>query len=98
MKEPCEHCPFRKDVKPFLTPARGIELAMLTRNPKGVFNCHETLDYSKFEGRVTADTRLCIGFATLRAQESSNRFVKPHETVYGTMGEMMLAYIKGAIE
>ena len=27
VKKPCQHCPFRRDVKPFLTPERAEEIA-----------------------------------------------------------------------
>ena len=33
IKNPCSHCPYRHDVKPFLTPERGEELAYLATNP-----------------------------------------------------------------
>lgn len=42
MKQPCKHCPFRMDVKPFLTPERGIELAYHAQNPYNSFPCHKT--------------------------------------------------------
>ena len=90
MKEPCEHCPFRKDVVPYLTPARGMQLATLTRNPRGVFYCHETVRNLGGKGPKT----MCRGFAILRAQEAGNRFVKEDETTYRTMGDMILAYTR----
>jgi hypothetical protein len=97
MKGPCENCPFRRDVKPFLTALRGMQLAALTRHPDGIFHCHKTCDYSDADETgqpSTANATLCKGFAILRAQESGNRFVKPDETVYGSMGEMIMAYAR----
>jgi hypothetical protein len=32
VKKPCQHCPFLRDVTPFLHPHRGEELAYLTEN------------------------------------------------------------------
>jgi hypothetical protein len=94
MKGPCDNCPFRKDVQPFLTQRRGVELAALTRHPNGKFHCHETVYTAGGNRRPRRLWQLCIGFATLRAQEAGNRFVKPDETVYGSMGEMMQRYLE----
>lgn len=97
MKTPCKNCPFRKDVRPFLTPQRGLQLALLTRYRDGVFHCHETCDYDNADedGQPsTENATLCKGFAILRAQESGNRFVKPDETVYRSMADMIAAYAR----
>lgn len=42
MKAPCKHCPFRSDVKPYLTPHRREELAYAAQNPYNSFPCHKT--------------------------------------------------------
>lgn len=90
MSGPCKLCPFRKDVPPYLTKQRGVQLAMLTRNRVADFTCHESI---KSLGGI-GPRRTCIGFATLRAQEAGGRFVKPDELVYQTMGEMIAAYLE----
>jgi hypothetical protein len=54
MKKPCQHCPFRRDVKPFLRPGRGKELAYHAQNPYNSFTCHKTLEHDE-EGDVFAD-------------------------------------------
>lgn len=80
MKKPCEHCPYRKDVPPFLHPRRGAELAYLAYNHYNSFPCHKTTksadevfdgDYpEEFEGeRFAVETsKECAGFLTLKAQ------------------------------
>lgn len=44
---PCENCPFRTDVRPYLKPDRiqEMEEALV----RGEFHCHKTLDYSQIE-------------------------------------------------
>lgn len=44
MKKPCQHCPFRSDVTPFLHPERGEELAYGSQNPYWSFACHKTTE------------------------------------------------------
>jgi hypothetical protein len=94
MNPPCKACPFRKDVRPYISAARGLALAMLTRRRDGKFWCHETVDYNygPRSKKHMANATLCRGFAILRAQESGNRFVAADDLVYGSMGEMMMAY------
>jgi len=95
MSAPCEHCPYRKDVTPYLTPQRGLELAMLTRRRDAAFHCHESTFGPRGGRRPKRLWRLCIGFAMLRAQEAGNRFVGEDEPVYQTMGAMIIAYNGG---
>ena len=94
MKRPCKSCPFRRDVKPYLTRWFGFDLAFRTRYYDSKFYCHETVDYSsrKRSPRRTANAQLCRGFAILRAQEAGNRFVEDADLVYRSMGEMVAAY------
>ncbi len=63
MKQPCDNCPFRKDVKYALCREKvdGILNAIAH---DGSFHCHKTVDYSRsFEGEVTKDSKLCFGAA-----------------------------------
>ncbi len=41
---PCAKCPFRRDIRPFLTPARARQIARDLLSGK-TFTCHETIDY-----------------------------------------------------
>lgn len=74
IKKPCAHCPYRNDVKPFLTLSRTEELAYLPMNPYNDFLCHKTIEYDGEEdhqGRPTGDyseSKTCAGFLTMRAQ------------------------------
>lgn len=46
---PCKDCPFRTDVKPYLTKARVREIIdAITRNQQ-TFACHKTVDYGVSE-------------------------------------------------
>jgi len=69
-KKPCKHCPYRSDIKPFLHPERGAELARLTQNPYNEFTCHKTLEHDD-EGDTYAgqESQTCAGFLTMMANE-----------------------------
>lgn len=90
MTQPCKACPYRKDVVPYLTPERGLQLAMMTRHRGPGFICHESVKSLGGKG----PRRTCIGFAMLRAQEAGHRFVRPDDPVYRTMGDMIARYAK----
>lgn len=72
MKKPCQHCPFRNDVKPFLHPDRALEIAYAAQNPYNSFPCHKTTvsdeDSEDGEMMITENSKECAGFLTLRAQ------------------------------
>lgn len=72
MKTPCKHCPFRNDITPYLHPQRAEELAYASQNPYISFSCHKTTEYDEDsedgEMMVTANSKECAGFLTLRAQ------------------------------
>jgi hypothetical protein len=98
MKEPCKHCPFRFDVKPFLRPKRGEELAMHAYNRYNSFPCHKTTEYdeSSDNGNMvrTAKSLECAGFLTLQINLGArcpDGFI-PSELVYNDADEMMAAY------
>jgi len=104
MKKPCKHCPFRHDVKPFLTNERAEELSYATHNPYNTFPCHKTTEESEnSEGEMmcVATTKECAGFLTLRANELGEEEVyeireegfKPaYDVVYGSAEDMIYAY------
>lgn len=72
MKQPCKHCPFRSDVKPFLHPDRAAQLAYSAQNPYSEFPCHKTTvedeDSECGEMLQVETSKECAGFLTLRAQ------------------------------
>jgi len=71
MKAPCKHCPFRRDVTPFLHPERAKELAYNAENRYGDFVCHKTTerddDNEDGEMLVTEASKECAGHLYLKA-------------------------------
>jgi hypothetical protein len=63
---PCDNCPFRRDVVPYLTTARAREIAFT----EGEFPCHKTTveDESSEDGGniATEDSKHCAGFLIMR--------------------------------
>ena len=47
MRAPCAKCPFRTDIRPFLTPGRAREIATALTALDQTFQCHETVDYDR---------------------------------------------------
>jgi hypothetical protein len=102
MKKPCEHCPYRKDVKPFLHRERGEELAFIAQNRYQSFPCHKTTesddsDESEGEMLVTAKSKMCAGFLSLQHNENGRTDYdadgfEPSPLVYETSYEMADAY------
>lgn len=99
IKKPCKHCPFRNDVKPFLHPERGEELANLACNPYSSFPCHKTTveNENSDEGEMlcTETTKECAGFMTLQINEGMEipkGFTPAYEIVYSDSYEMADAY------
>lgn len=99
MKKPCAHCPYRNDVKPFLHPSRGEELAFHAQNPYNSFPCHKTTepdeDSEDSEMMVTENSKECAGFLTLQCQEGKDipdGFEPAWEIVYMDAYEMADAY------
>jgi len=105
MKKPCKDCPYRRDVKPFLTEARGYELAYHATNPYNEFPCHKTTEYDE-EGDsgdmlVVETSKQCAGFLTLMANECGEKrmpegFEPDYEVVYCEAYDMAGAYEEGA--
>jgi hypothetical protein len=42
LKNPCDNCPFRKDVSPYIRPARAEEIADALLSGRMTFSCHKT--------------------------------------------------------
>lgn len=99
MKQPCKHCPFRNDVKPFLHPDRAAEIAYASQNKYASFACHKTTeycdDYDEGEMLITSASKECAGFLTLRAQSGEDipeGFIPAWDICYADEGEMIQAY------
>lgn len=98
MKEPCKHCPFRTDVKPFLTPERGQELAYHAQNPYNSFPCHKTTvpdeQSEDSEMMCTEHSKECAGFLTLQINEGADvpDGFTPSDKVYEDAWAMCDAY------
>lgn len=100
IKKPCQHCPFRTDVKPFLHPERGEELAYASQNRYQSFPCHKTtisLDNDEGSRGYDEGTKECAGFLTLKAQHCGDddlpKGFKPSwELIYIDASEMAWAY------
>jgi hypothetical protein len=99
MKKPCEHCPYREDIKPFLHPERGSELAFAAQNRYQSFPCHKTTesDDEGMECQVVAHTKVCAGFLSLQHNENGRTAYdedgfEPSPLVYETSYDMSDAY------
>lgn len=99
VKKPCQHCPFRVDVKPYLHPARAEEIAYHTQNKYNSFPCHVTTESDENsdsgERMITDKSLECAGFLTLRAQEGipvPANFKPAFDLVYPGISEMIEAY------
>lgn len=43
LKKPCASCPFRNDIKPFITQERVADIVFSIVDQQGTFSCHKTL-------------------------------------------------------
>lgn len=48
VKKPCDKCPFRKDIEPYITAARALEIIHALKSGAS-FSCHETVEYGDME-------------------------------------------------
>lgn len=101
MKKPCPHCPYRRDVRPFLTMERAEELAYAPNNPYNSFACHQTTVSDEefggdgFEMLAVETSRECAGFLTMQINENANEiegFEPAWREVYSDAWEMLGAY------
>lgn len=101
MMRACAHCPFRKDVKPFLHPERAEEIAYNASSRYGSFPCHKTTvpddDSGSGEMLVTEESKECAGHLTMQFYENDRTFYdddgfKPDDRCYESPYEMIDAY------
>lgn len=98
VKKPCKHCPFRKDVKPFLHPSRAEDIAYATQNRFATFPCHQTTDFDDDDERIaTGKEKECAGFLTMRALDACEDdmpegFTPSFDMVYDDVWMMIEAY------
>jgi hypothetical protein len=99
MQTPCKKCPFRNDVKPYLSAERGEELAYAALNKYNNFQCHLTTveDEDSDEGEMyaTEDSKECAGFLTIRAANgiaTPKGFKPAWELCYTDAFDMIQAY------
>lgn len=96
MAAPCKHCPFRRDVTPFLHPERAAEISGLAWNPYNDFPCHKTIEHDdEGDGYATAESLTCAGFLTMQLSESGRNApdgFEPSDNCYGDPCEMEEAY------
>jgi len=69
LRKPCPHCPFRNDIKPYLTPERVEEIQ--DGLYRGTFACHDTTvcsDNGDDDGEMveTKDSQHCAGALILK--------------------------------
>jgi hypothetical protein len=104
MKVPCIHCPFRRDVKPFLRAAFAEDLAYSAGNKYNSFPCHKTTDHSgedKGQMKITERTKECAGFLTLRAADgigTPEGFEPSFDLCYTDAFEMIQTYYESESE
>lgn len=97
VKKPCKHCPFRRDVTPFLHPERAAEISELSWNRFNEFHCHKTIGHDDDEGDtvVTPESLACAGFLAMQVEYGGapcpDGFTIP-DNVYSDPDEMTEAY------
>ena len=80
VKKPCNKCPFRTDVKPFLHPDRAYEIAISAYSPYDDFHCHKTIEHDENgDGYSTDKSKLCAGWLTMKAGETDRGVPKGFE-------------------
>ncbi len=102
MKAPCPNCPFRRDVKPYLTAERGADLAYSASNPYNSFECHLTIEHysdGPFEGEGYAveTSKQCAGFLSVMHNELDRTpydedGFEPSPLAYDSYHDMIDAY------
>lgn len=89
-KTPCDSCPFRSDIPPFLRRDRAREIvqALLSGMP---FHCHKTLDYDTDaddgEPEVVEASRHCAGALILLHRETGSVFVNVQARIAANFGK-----------
>lgn len=100
-KVPCKHCPYRNDIKPFLTNERAEELAYHAENPYNTFPCHKTTEYDENsddgEMLTTENSKECAGFLTMQIAINGEHhipegFTPSYDNVFNEVWEMINYY------
>lgn len=60
LKSPCKDCPFRNDIRPYLTKGRVEELQQALTRQGLNFSCHKTVDYGGDEPNTELSSN-CAG-------------------------------------
>lgn len=61
LKKPCPHCPFRTDIKTFITPERSEDICQSLLSGQD-FPCHKTTgEDEEGETTVESDSKMCAG-------------------------------------
>lgn len=89
---PCDNCPFRTDVQPYLQPARAREIAQMLTTLQGTFSCHKTTrvaddDDDDDDGSThipTATEQHCAGaLIMLEHMQQPNQLMRIYERIGG---------------
>lgn len=103
MKAPCLHCPFKRDVTPFLNPDRAYDIANNAENRYGSFPCHKTTesddDSEHGEMMVVETSKECAGHLYMKAMSNGSCYYEsegfkpdPKWNCYEDSYEMYEAY------
>lgn len=98
MKKACAHCPFRRDVRPFLHPDRAEEIACSTQNTYADFPCHKTTEppeYDDGEMLAVETSKTCAGWFQVAINEGGQEEPGGFEwddRIYTDVWEMIGAY------
>lgn len=78
LTQPCEKCPFRTDIPPFLTKERICDLEQGLIGKQATFTCHMTNDYSEDgDGVETDKSQHCAGaLILLEKLEAPNQMMR----------------------
>jgi hypothetical protein len=105
LTSPCKDCPFRRDVKPYLTLARAVEIVGAVTSG-ATFSCHATNEFDD-EDEVSRENQHCAGaMVMLEKMERPNQMMRIAERlgmydmrklkmdapVYNTPEDMIKAY------
>jgi hypothetical protein len=91
IKKPCEHCPFRRDVEPFLTTARAEDLGrQLHGDDQSWFACHETTGVKGPKRVPRAKQSHCAGAMIVLWREKRTNVATRLALVFGMISREQL--------
>lgn len=78
MVRPCDNCPFRSDIRPYLRRGRSAEIAASLLDHDQCFPCHKTVDYDHDdEPEHSPDQQHCAGaMIWLSHQQMPNQWMR----------------------